>query len=96
MINKSDILNDNSYEIILQDEDYTLGKLFEYVLHKEYYEKKKVLNYCGFRKHHPHDSYSVIRIILNEEKEDNEIYSMCIQMCAYSIKIFEKIKSLPI
>ncbi len=96
MINKSDILNDNSYEIILQDEDYTLGKLFEYVLHKEYYEKKNVLNYCGFRKHHPHDSYSVIRIILNEEKEDNEIYSMCIQMCAYSIKIFEKIISLPI
>tara|TARA_Y100000816_G_C26095380_1_gene579548 strand:- start:314 stop:1423 length:1110 start_codon:yes stop_codon:yes gene_type:complete len=96
IINKSDIVNDNSYEIILQDEDYTLGKVFEYILHKEYYEKKEVLSFCGFRKHHPHDSYSVIRVIFNEEKEESDIYSMCIQMCTYSIKIFEKINSLPL
>ncbi len=51
----------NSYDIILENEDYTIGKTLEYYLYSKYYETK-VLTYCGFKKMHPHDSYSIIRI----------------------------------
>ena len=51
----------NSYDIILDNEDYTIGKTLEYYLYAKYYEMK-VLTYCGFKKMHPHDSYSIIRI----------------------------------
>jgi len=51
----------NSYDIILDNEDYTIGKTLEYYLYAKYYETK-VFTYCGFKKMHPHDSYSIIRI----------------------------------
>ena len=43
---------------------YTVGKIIEYVLNKNYYqgEKVKTLSYVGFRKNHPHDEHSIIRM----------------------------------
>jgi DNA-directed RNA polymerase subunit L len=51
----------NSYDIILKNEDYTIGKTLEYYMYSKYYTTK-VLNYCGFKKMHPHDADSIIRI----------------------------------
>lgn len=50
----------NSYDLTLLGEDYTLGKVIEFVLFTKHF--KKTLNYCGFRKPHPHIEQSVIRI----------------------------------
>lgn len=49
-------------DIILEGENYTLGKVLEYGIHKLYFEDQPYLSYVGFNKFHPHDDYSVIRI----------------------------------
>jgi len=53
---------------------YTVGKIIEYVLNKNYYQgdKMKTLSYVGFRKNHPHDEHSIIRIgfIVDPYEED--------------------------
>ena len=41
----------NSADLILQGYDYTIGKVIEYVLHEEYYKKKKVLQLILHRIH---------------------------------------------
>lgn len=51
----------NSYDIVLENEDYTLGKVIEYYLHRLYYEPH-VMSFCGFKMLHPHDTFSIIRI----------------------------------
>lgn len=51
----------NSYDILLEGEDYTLGKVIEYYLLKKYFETG-TLSFCGFKKLHPHDTYSLIRV----------------------------------
>ena len=53
---------DNSYDIILENEDYTIGKMIEYLLYEKYYNNEKVLSFCGFKKLHPHDTSSIIRL----------------------------------
>jgi len=63
--NKSLINVPYAYDITLTNEDYTIGKILEYVLHKNMTEYE--LGYVGFMKKHPHDNYSIIRIILNSE-----------------------------
>ena len=40
----------NSYDIILQNIDYTLGKTIEYILHERFIEKNKTFSYVGFIK----------------------------------------------
>jgi DNA-directed RNA polymerase subunit L len=55
---------DNSFDVILEGEDYTFGYLLEHYLHLMFYadETNEELVYIGFKKYHPHDTYSVIRM----------------------------------
>jgi DNA-directed RNA polymerase subunit L len=67
-INISETTMENSYDIILKDEDYTIGKIIEYILYEKYYVSEKV-SYCGFKKLHPHDTQSIIRLAYNEKTD---------------------------
>jgi DNA-directed RNA polymerase alpha subunit len=66
----------NSVDIKLKNTGYTVGKVIEYMLHKNNYQgaKDKNLTYVGFRKNHPHDDDSVIRIGM-ADRGDNEGYN---------------------
>ena len=66
----------NSFDITLKNEDYTIGKIIEYVLFKNYFQNGEI-TYSGFRKNHPHDPDSVIRIAFDEtEIETTKIYNI--------------------
>ena len=52
----------NCYDIVIENQDYTLGKILEYGIYDKYFEKDKLLEYCGFKKFHPHDKQCVIRM----------------------------------
>ena len=53
---------DNCYDVILESEDYTLGKALEYILYEKYYNGDKILSFCGFKKFHPHNDDSTLRL----------------------------------
>ena len=95
-IKKSENTNDYSYDIILDNEDYTVGKILEYILHTKYYEdkKNKKINYCGFIKKHPHDSYSIIRIIYENDVNDSFVKNDLKISSLVAIELYNKIKSL--
>ena len=65
----------NSFDITFIDQDYTLGKVLEYYLFKNYYENEdeKKLTYCGFNKDHPHNNEIVIRLGFIEEIDPSKI-----------------------
>ena len=56
----------NCYDIILENEDYTIGKVIEYTLYAKFYEELKTMTFCGFKKLHPHDSDSIIRVAYHD------------------------------
>lgn len=95
-INKSENTNDNSYDIILYNEDYTLGKVIEYILYSKFYEdtKNKKISYCGFIKKHPHDNYSTIRLIYENDINDTFIKNDIKIACLTAIELYDKIKGL--
>jgi DNA-directed RNA polymerase subunit L len=59
----------NCFDVILKNEDYTIGKALEYALYSKYYEDLKTMSFCGFKKMHPHDSDSIIRVAYKEATE---------------------------
>ena len=82
----------NSYDIILVNQDYTLGKIIEYAFHTKYYESK-IATFCGFQKKHPHDDFSILRISY-EDNYDVSVINGHIQECIANCKmVFEKIKN---
>ena len=62
----------NCFDVILENEDYTIGKVMEYFLYSKFYETN-ILTFCGFKKLHPHDNYSIIRVSYTEAVEKSTI-----------------------
>ena len=60
---------DNDFIVTLINEDYTLGNILNYILYEKYYEKEKSITFIGFRKLHPHDKDSILRIALTDEHD---------------------------
>lgn len=89
----------NSYDIILVNEDYTIGKVLEYILYTKYYAvKNPTLNFCGFKKFHPHDAKSTIRVafvadtdLKPDEAGLNSVTKLLKDASENAIKIFEHI-----
>ena len=81
------------YDITLHNEDYTIGKIIEYVLHTKYYQNSKILSFVGFRKNHPHDINSIIRIAFVKETTADSVYPLITQVCAEAAEIYNEIKS---
>tara|TARA_B100000927_G_scaffold291697_1_gene295833 strand:+ start:17951 stop:19117 length:1167 start_codon:yes stop_codon:yes gene_type:complete len=85
----------DSFDIVLFNEDYTIGKIIEYVLHYTYYKSEKILSYVGFRKNHPHDSYSIIRIAFKDNIPSENIYqsvqTVLANSCDKAISIYQNI-----
>jgi DNA-directed RNA polymerase subunit L len=79
----SDTTMDNCFDITLENEDYTIGKVLEYILYEKYYQGEKILTYCGFKKFHPHDSDSTIRIAYIESA-DKQMVSQHVRMACIS------------
>ena len=86
----------NSYDIILLNEDYTIGKVIEYMLYSSIFNVSdgKLLSYCGFKKLHPHDTYSIIRLAYIEETS-KEMIKQNLDVCiSDSMEVFRQIKAL--
>jgi len=94
IINKEKTTMANSVDITLENEDYTIGKIIEYILHQEYYLGDRILDYIGFIKMHPHDTDSFIRMSFSspENFSDDNIKSVVGYACQTGIKIFTNLK----
>lgn len=92
IINPSDNTMPNSYDVILENEDYTIGKVLEYFLYAKFYEGTKSLSYCGFKKMHPHDTDSIIRIAYKEELEKMAIKQNIKECIADAVSVYKKIQ----
>jgi DNA-directed RNA polymerase subunit L len=98
-INISQNTMSNCFDIILENEDYTIGKVIEYFLYTKFFEplekgdKSNLLSYCGFKKMHPHDPDSIIRVAYLEPSDRTTIKGHLKECIADAVKVYEKCKS---
>lgn len=86
-IKRSDNTLENCYDVTLVNEDYTIGNMLNYELYKIFYNDLKQINYVGFKKIHPHDSDSLLRISLEDNtKGISTIKVMLIAVIEESMK----------
>ena len=91
IINKSSSTIKNSFDVILDGEDHTLGKALEYALYSKHYEGDKSVTFCGFRKPHPHIDTSVIRIAFSTEKETFDVITVVVNAIKDLLRVYEAI-----
>ena len=87
----SETTMDNCYDILLEDEDYTTGKMIEYILYEKYYMGEKTLSFCGFKKFHPHNTEATIRVAFTE-KADTDLARQYLRVaCVEAEDLFKRI-----
>ena len=93
-IKENPIIMDNSWDIILQNYSYTIGKILEWLLHYKFYMELNEMKYVGFLKEHPHNKHSIIRVSYNNKKNSNKNYVyLCLkEACRVNILLFKNIK----
>lgn len=89
----SETTMENCYDVHLEDEDYTIGKVLEYILYQKYYEQEKALSFCGFKKFHPHDTKSVIRLALKEKQDKATVLHFVRDACMEAQEIYKSMYS---
>lgn len=83
----------NGYDVTMQHEDYTLGKCVEYFLHTTHYAGSRTLSFCGFRKNHPHDTHSMIRMAFRAPTDVDVVHAYLIQAARDSAAVFQSLIS---
>ena len=87
----SETTMDNCFDVILEEEDYTVGKVLEYILYEKYYVGEKLLTFCGFKKFHPHNSDSTIRLAYLQTADKRTVAHHLKDACTQANEVFQKI-----
>jgi DNA-directed RNA polymerase subunit L len=87
-IKRSETTMENCYDVILENEDYTIGKVLELILYEKYYMSEQKLSFCGFKKFHPHDLDSTVRLAYNEAADKQTVAFHVLTACDLAIDIY--------
>lgn len=93
-IKMSETTVDNSYDVTLENEDYTIGKALEYILYEKYYNGEKTLTFCGFKKMHPHDNDSILRIAFAQPADKRMVGQYIKEAAVVAKELFKKVNAL--
>lgn len=90
-INHSETTMEFCYDITLLNEDYTIGKIIEFIIYEKYYKQENILAFCGFKKYHPHDKDSIIRLAYVENVDKRMVAQHLRIACNDAIDVFKRI-----
>lgn len=84
----------HSYDVWLENEDYTMGRVLEYLLYERFYLGDKSLSFCGFKKFHPHDTKSTIRLAFVDHVDRNQIRHYLTVVATEAADVFARLYKL--
>lgn len=90
----SETTMENCYDVVLENEDYTIGKSLEYVLYTKYYMGDKSLAFCGFKKFHPHNDDSTLRIAFGMPSSTQHVSDYLRLSCIELHDMFKKVRGM--
>jgi DNA-directed RNA polymerase subunit L len=84
---------ENSFDIIMTGEDYTLGNILQHIVYDLFYMGDKTVIYCGYQKFHPHNLDSVLRIAYIKPATTDVLIDDLKKVVAKGVDIFKKIQN---
>ena len=84
----------NGYDVLIHDEDYTIGMMLQYMLYSAHYEGDKKMSFCGFKKFHPHDTHIMVRVGYTEQIESTVVATDFLEALNNIISVFDNMKGM--
>jgi hypothetical protein len=67
-----------------------MGKVIEYILYERFYQGEKTLSFCGFKKMHPHNADSIIRIAFVDTADKTMVRDYLRKVCVEAQAFYKK------
>ena len=94
-IKPANVTMENTYDVVLVNEDYTVGNILNYEIFDIYYNDLQKVSYVGFKKMHPHDSDSLLRVSIIEANLGKEYVKQMLKTVINEvIKNIQQVKGL--
>lgn len=84
----------NGYDVVIYNEDYTLGTIMQYLLYSAHYEGDKQMTYVGFKKFHPHHDNIIVRVGYNEPTEKSVVAAHLIESLDNMVSVYENMMTM--
>ena len=84
----------NSYNIRLDNEDNTIGCILQEKIYNKHYLEDKTVSFVAFKKSHPHDTFSVLKLGFIMEVDNNYIRQIIRTALSECTEIYDNIKKL--
>jgi len=84
----------DSWDIIIPNDNYTIGKIIEETMYLLFHKSSSVLSFVGYKKNHPHENDSILRVVFNDSKnEEDRIYTLMLESIQHAKTIFDNLAS---
>lgn len=94
LITNAELATSNAYNISFEDEDSTLGKLIEDRIHDKHFIQDKSVTFCAFKKIHPHDKLSVLKLAFVMDVDNNYVRQIIRTSIVECVEVIEKFYNL--
>lgn len=92
-ITRTSTIMKNGYDIEIE-QDYSFGYIIQYMMLGNFLEKEKLLSYVGFKKVHPHDITSVLKVaFISDESNEETLISLIRRCCELTITELNNLNS---
>jgi DNA-directed RNA polymerase subunit L len=85
---------EHCYDILIEGEDYTMGKVIEFILYEKHYLGDKTLSFCGFKKFHPHNTDATVRIAFQKKHDKTEVVKYLREACVEAQQVFKDVYAM--
>lgn len=87
----SETTMENCFDVVLENEDYTIGKILEFIVYEKYYMGDKSVSFCGFKVFHPHNTSGTLRIAYVAKMDKSQIAQQLRGVCVDATEVFKKL-----
>ena len=84
-ITRTSTIMKNGFDIEIE-QDYSFGYIIQYMMLGNFGEREKLLSYVGFKKIHPHDKTSVLKVaFISDDSNEETLISLIRRCCELTI-----------
>jgi len=87
---------EHCFDITIEDGDYTVGPVLQYFITEAFFKGDKSVNYCGFKKFHPHNTDSILRISFKEKTGRSDAVHTLKEACEMAIQFYTDLHKIKI
>lgn len=86
---------DNSVDYILENEDYTIGKIIEYIIFRDLFQNdnERRVSMVGFHKEHPTFENGILRVVFTKIEYYNNSNELIVEVLKKAVKEMEELKN---